>query len=164
MDAGYTFIHPWRPRLSAELDVATGDDSAGSYGRFDTLFGMRRADLAPTGLYNAIGRTNIVTPGLRLELSPPGAWDAFITGRGMWLESRDDAFSTTGVRDPSGKSGSYAGTQVEGRFRYWLVKDRLRAEFDGVWLNKAQFLKRAPNATHTGADERYASFNLTTLF
>jgi hypothetical protein len=92
VDLGYTFRDGWTPRLSVEFDRASGDGSGGSYGRFDTLFGMRRADLAPAGLYNAVGRANIVTPGLRLEATPSKAVDWFIGYRLMWLADRTDAF------------------------------------------------------------------------
>lgn len=162
-DAGYSPHYPWRPRLSAEFDLATGDHPGGKYNRFDTLFGMRRADLAPSGLYNTIGRANIATPGVRLELTPPAAWDGFVVARLLWAEAAEDAFSTSGVRDPSGRSGAFAGGQVEGRWRYWLVKDRLRAEVDGIWLAKGRLLRRAPNAPATG-DESFLSLNLTAQF
>ena len=62
VDTGYSFAAPWQSRLSVEFDYASGDRPGGSYGRFDTIFGMRRADLAPAGLYNAIARTNTLTP------------------------------------------------------------------------------------------------------
>jgi hypothetical protein len=162
-DVGYTFSHRLRPRVSAEFDWVSGDRAGGKYNRFDTLFGMRRADFAPSGIYAALGRANMITPGLRLELAPPRAWDAFAAVRGLWLEAREDAFATTGVRDASGRSGRYAGAQIEARWRYWLIKDRLRAEADGVWLAKGRFLKRAPNAPKTG-DTRYLSLNLTAQF
>lgn len=162
-DLGYTYSHRLRPRLSAELDWVSGDRPGGKYNRFDTLFGMRRADFAPSGLYAALGRANMITPALRLELAPPRAWDAFAAVRGLWLEARNDAFATTGVRDAAGRSGRYAGMQIEGRWRYWLIKDRLRAEANGVWLSKGRFLRNAPNAPKAG-DERYLSLNLTAQF
>ncbi len=162
-DMGYTYRHRLRPRLSAEFDWASGDRPGGKFNRFDSLFGMRRADLAPSGIYAAIGRANLITPGVRLELAPPGRWDAFAAVRTMWLDSREDAFATTGVRDATGRSGRYAGAQIEGRWRYWLVKDRLRAEADAAWLSKGRFLKHAPNAPQTG-DSHYVSLNLTAQF
>ncbi len=162
-DLGYTYSHPLRPRLSAELDWVDGDRAGGKYNRFDTLFGMRRTDFAAAGLYSAIGRANMITPGVRLELAPPGKWDALVTARALWLDAREDAFSTTGVRDATGRSGRYAGAQLEGRWRYWLVKDRLRAEADAAWLSKGRFLKTAPNAPRTG-DEHYISLNMTASF
>jgi hypothetical protein len=124
---------------------------------------MRRADLAPSGLYNAIGRANLVTPGVRLEIAPSPAWDAFGAARTMWLEAPQDAFSTTGVRDPAGRSGRYAGAQVEGRVRYWLAKDRARLEANAIWLDKGRFLRTAPNAPRSG-DERYVSLNTVLSF
>ncbi len=162
-DAGYTFRHRWKPRVSLEFDAATGDAPGGRFSRFDTLFGMRRADLAPSGLYSALGRTNIVTPGMRLEAAPSPSWDAFAAVRAMWLEAPEDAFSTTGVRDSGGQSGRYAGAQLEGRVRYWLIKDRARFEANGVWLDKGRFLRTAPNAPRSG-DESYFSLNTIVTF
>jgi hypothetical protein len=162
-DAGYSFPGPLEARLSVEYDYASGDRAGGSYGRFDTLFGMRRADLAPAGLYNAIGRANISTPSVRLEVAPTPRLDGFIAWRAMWLAERTDAFSTTGVRDANGHSGSFAGHQLDGRIRWWLLPRRLRAELNAVWLAKGRFLETAPNAPRTG-NTRYVSVALTTAF
>lgn len=65
-------------RISAEFDFASGDRSGPGYQRFDTLFGMRRADLAPAGIYNAIGRANILTPGIRAEVALGKRLDGFV--------------------------------------------------------------------------------------
>jgi hypothetical protein len=163
LDAGYQFAGRWKPHLSAEYDRVSGDRGAGRYNRFDTLYGMRRADFAVSGLYNAIGRANISTPGLRLEATPSARLDGFVTARAMWLESATDAFSTTGVRDPRGRSGGYAGEQLEGRVRYWLVPDQLRFEADAAWLHKGRFLETAPNRPDP-RDTAYLSLNLTANF
>lgn len=162
-DMGYSFTGPWKPRLSVEFDRASGDRPGGRFGRFDTLFGMRRADLAPAGLYNAIARTNIVAPGIRLEATPSKRFDWFGAYRPMWLAADTDSFSSTGVRNASGRSGNFAGHQIEARFRYWLVPARLRFEFDGLLLAKGRFLRDAPNAP-PGQWTRYGSFNLTASF
>lgn len=162
-DFGYSFAGQAKLRLSIEYDRASGDAAGGKYGRFDTLFGMRRADLAPAGIYNAIGRANIETLGLRAEIAPQPAWDAFAAYRPMWLAEKTDSFSTTGVRDPSGAAGRFAGHQLEGRVRYWLVKGSLRAEVNALWLAKGRFLERAPNAPATG-DTRYFTAGLTATF
>ena len=163
LDAGYTFPGSAKLRVSVEYDQASGDGRGPGYGRFDTLFGMRRADLAPAGIYNAIGRANILTPGMRVEVAPGKRFDAFAVYRAMWLDNRFDAFSTTGVRDPAGRSGRFAGNQAEARVRYWLVPSFLRAELNGVWLDKGRFLKTAPNAPKTG-DTHYLAASLTATF
>ncbi|ATE67185.1 hypothetical protein COO09_09490 [Rhizorhabdus dicambivorans] len=162
-DAGYSFPGPLKARLSIEYDRASGDGRGPGFGRFDTLFGMRRADLAPAGIYAQIGRANISTPGIRLEVAPTKRLDAFVAWRAMWLAERTDAFSTSGVRDPSGRSGSFAGQQLEGRLRWWVLPARLRAEANAAWIAKGRFLRRAPNAPRTG-DTHYLSLALTASF
>jgi hypothetical protein len=163
LDAGYSYSASWKPRVSVEYDRASGDDSKATFGRYDTLFGMRRADLAPAGIYAALGRSNISTPSLRLEVTPNSSWDAFMAFRGLWLESATDSFSTSGVRDASGRSGLFAGRQLEGRVRHWLIRNALRLEINGVWLDRAGVLKRAPTAPRTG-DTLYLSTAVTATF
>lgn len=162
-DLGYSFPGPLRARLSLEYDRASGDGPGGRYGRFDTIFGMRRADLAPAGIYAQIGRANISTPGLRIEVAPGKRLDAFAVYRAMWLAARTDGFSTTGVRDPLGRSGSFAGHQVEGRMRWWLIPRVLRGEVNAAWIAKRRFLRTAPNAPDTG-NTRYVSVALSGSF
>jgi hypothetical protein len=163
LEAGYTFAHPWSPHLSLEFDYASGDGRGVKFGRFDTLFGMRRSDLAPAGLYNAVGRTNLLAPGLRLEVAPTKRLDGFAAYRPLWLASRLDSFSTTGVRDTTGNSGRFAGHQLEARLRYWLIPKCLRLEWSGLYLAKGRFLQGAPNAP-AGGDTFYNSFNATIAF
>ncbi|NKJ00479.1 alginate export family protein [Novosphingobium sp. SG707] len=159
---GYSWAGKWKPHVLAEFDRASGDGTSGTYGRFDTLFGFRRGDLAPSGLYNAIGRANILSPGLRIEVAPSARVDAFIGWRGMWLADSHDSFSTTNVRDATGRSGSFAGHQFDTRLRYWIRPKRLRFEFDGVYLARGSFMENAPNGRR--GDTRYVSFNLTGFF
>lgn len=160
---GYTFPHSWQPRVTLEYDQASGDRAGGGNGRFDSLFGMRRPDLKPAGLYFAIGRTNIITPAVRIEAAPSKRFDGFIAWRELWLDSRTDAFSTTGVRDATGRSGRYAGAEFDGRLRWWAIPDRLRLEANGTYLRKGRFLRTAPNAPRTG-DTRYYSLNASVFF
>jgi hypothetical protein len=149
-ELGYSFARAWAPRVSLEFDYASGDGRGAKFGRFDTLFGMRGADFAPSGLYSAVGRSNLIASGVRLEVTPSKRVDAFAAYRALWLASRYDSFATTGVRDTTGSSGRFAGHQVEARLRYWLVPKRLRLEWSGLFLAKKQFLKKAPNAPASG--------------
>lgn len=162
-DAGYSFAGPLRARLSAEFDYASGDRSGGDYGRFDTLFGMRRGDFVPAGIFAQTHRANILTPGLRLEMAPGKRIDLFANWHPMWLASRTDAFSTTGVRDATGRSGRFAGHMIDGRLRWWTVPRLLRTEINASWLGKGRFLRDAPNAPG-GGDVRYVSLALTATF
>lgn len=162
-DAGYTLPTKTKVRLSVEYDRVSGDAPGGKYGRFDTLFGMRGADLAQSGIYNAIGRANISSFGLRAELPLTARWEGYVTYRAMWLAERSDAFSTTGVRDPAGLSGNFAGHQVELQARYWLVPRFLRAQINGIFLRKGRFLTSAPNAPNA-ENTRYLATTLSVHF
>ncbi len=162
LSAGYMFAGENKPRLSLQYDYASGG-SGPDYARFDTLFGMRRSDFAPGGIYAQIGRANIATPALRFEFELPPSIDAFLVYRPMWLANRRDAFSTSGVIDPSGRSGNFAGHQLEGRVRWWVVPQILRAELNAAWLAKGRFLDTAPNANHYG-NTQYLSVALLTYF
>jgi len=162
-DIGYSFAGALKARVSIEYDYASGDAPGGHYGRFDTLFGMRRADLAPAGIYAQIGRANISTPAVRIEIAPTKRLDAFVTYRPMWLAEKTDAFSTSGVRDARGLSGSFAGHQMEGRARWWWIPTLLRGEINAAWIAKGRFLKQAPNAPAAG-DTHYGAVAVTAFF
>jgi hypothetical protein len=162
-DLGYSFATRWRPRLSARYDVISGDRGGSHYGRFDTLYGMRGAELAPSGLYNTVGRANLISPGLSFELAPNRKNDLYLRYRPLWLASRTDSFSTSNVRDISGKSGNFAGNQVEVRWRRWLILDALRFELNGTYLAKGRFLRDAPNSART-PNTNYGAVNLTAYF
>jgi len=160
-EAGYSLKHGWKPRVAALFDAASGDRGRpGRYGRFDTLYGARRFDFGPTALYGALQRSNIVSPGVRLEAAPDKRTDVMASYRVLWLESARDAFATTGVRDASGASGRFAGHQAEVRLRHWIVPDLLQAETGGAVLFKRGVLSAAPNAPGTG-NSVYGYFDLT---
>lgn len=160
-EAGYTLKGGWKPRVAALFDAASGDGGrAGHYGRFDTLYGAHRFDFGPTALYGALQRTNIISPGVRLEAAPDKRTDVMVSYRALWLENPRDSFATTGVRDARGASGRFAGHQAEARLRHWLVPDVLQAETGGAVLFKQGFLRNAPNAPTSG-DSIYGYFDLT---
>ena len=122
---------------------------------------MRRLDLAPSGLYNTISRRNLISPGVRLEAVPSAKSELMVSYRLFWLAARQDAFSSSGVRDPSGRSGSFAGHQLDARLRYRLAP-KIRLEADLVLLAKRRLLREL-NAP-PGSWIRYGSLNATFLF
>lgn len=162
-EAGYQWAGGWKPHLALEYDRVGGDRPGGRYNRFDTLFGSRRNEFAPSGILSAIGRANIRMLGARIEATPGARWDFLAHYAPMWLDAASDSFSTTGVRDPAGASGRFAGHLVEGRLRWWVVPAALRFEANGAWIAKGRFLKAAPNAPRTG-DTRYIAASLTATF
>lgn len=160
--AGIGYMLPGAARLRASLayDWVSGDRPGGSYNRFDTLFGYRRGEWGPSGIFAAIGRANVEAASLRLEAAPGKRFDAMVLYRAMWLASRTDAFSTTGVVDKTGASGRFAGHQIDSRVRYWLVPGLLRAEVNADWIAKGRFMNLAPNAPRTG-NAHYVGASLT---
>ena len=160
---GRQFGGPWSPRLVAEYDHATGDRPGGSYNRFDNLYGPRRPDWGPTSIYGPLGRSNIRSPGARIEVKPNRRWDGLVGYRAAWLDSRSDTFAFTGVRDPAGASGRFAAHQIEARARYWVVPNLLRWEIGGAVLLNGRFLDGAPKANGFG-DTHYGYSDITLTF
>ena len=162
-EIGHQFAARWQPRVSARIDIASGDRAGARYTRFDTLFGVRRLDFGPTGLFGPLGRNNIISPGVKLDVTPDKRWDGFIAYRAALLESATDSFSSTGIRDPSGRSGRFAGHQIEARARYWMVPQRLRVDVGAATLINGEFLQRAANANRRG-NPLYGYVDLTVTF
>ena len=137
---GYTIETPWTPRPVVEYDYATGDVAPGDGGndRFDSLFGARRFDFGPTGIYGALGRSNINSPGLRVEVEPFSAVEAFVGYRAVWLAQPRDAWTASGLRDASGDSGEFVGNQLEGCILINLLGGVISVEtgFSHMWLGR----------------------------
>lgn len=160
--AGYSFTAPGKPRVAIELNHASGDGPGGKYQRFDTLFGMRSGDYAPSGIYAMLGRTNVQSIVLRGEAS----WtrlDAYATWSWLWAADRHDTFATSGIGDPAGNSGIYAGQQFDMRARYWIFPRTLRAELNLTWFMRDDLLLNAPNASPHG-NPLFGAFALVWTF
>ena len=162
---GYSFDYVWRPQLMFQYDYASGDDNPldGDNNRFDTLFGARRFEWGPTGIYGPFARANLSTPGLRLKLKPASTITSFIAYRGYWLAADKDAWTTARVRDASGSSDSFLGHQVEVRVRYNPMPNNVRLEFGVAHLFAGEFIEQAPNA-NAADDITYAYSQITLTF
>jgi hypothetical protein len=163
-EIGRTFAGPLRPRVALGYDHASGDGAnPRTFNRFDTLFGARRFDFGPSGLFGALQRSNLISPSLRVEVAPGQRFDAMLAWRPLWLASATDAFATTLVRDRTGQSGRFAGNQVEMRGRYWVIPGVMRLDSGVALLAKGGFLRDAPLAPDTG-DTRYGYVDLNVAF
>jgi hypothetical protein len=147
LDIGYTFDVLWKPRLAVEYDYASGDkdpnDSKDQ--RFDTLYGARRFDYGPTGIYGAFARSNINSPSYKLGFAPLENVQANIGHRFFWLAQNKDSWTTAGLQDKTGNSGDFVGHQLELSTR-WDVNSSLNLETGWTHLFKGQFAKNAPSA------------------
>lgn len=91
---GHRFDVAARPRVVVAWDHASGDvvdDDIDQ--RFDPLFGARRFELGPTGLFGPLARADLSSPGLRLELSGADA-ELLLATRAAWRAAPTP--STTG--------------------------------------------------------------------
>jgi Alginate export len=147
---GYTLDVWARPRLVAQYDFASGDGDPrdDSNNRFDTLFGGRRFELGPTGVYGALARSNLRSPGGRIEIAPHETVTSFVGWRAAWLASARDSWTTASRRDGDGASGTFIGHQLEVRFRYTPWRGNLRLEAGAAHLFPGHFVRNvsAPDA------------------
>lgn len=149
---GYTVGVSWRPRLVLQYDYASGDADPddGDNGRFDTLFGARRFEFGPTGIYGTLARSNVNSPGVRVEANPHETVDGFIAYRAAWLAESRDAWPASGVRDATGQSGDFIGHQLEARVRWRLLPENIALEVGFAHMLLGGFPNDAPNSTIEG--------------
>lgn len=164
-ELGYTFQAPWTPRLLLQYDHARGDgDPADAHNhRFDTLYGARRFDFGPSGIYGPFVRGNLRSPGFRLELKPAVRIDAMLTWRDFSLANRRDGWIAAGVVDPAGDSGRHLGSQVELQLRWSAIPGNLDVEAGFAQLFAGRVPHEAPNATG-GGDPGYFYSQATLSF
>lgn len=159
---GHRWSAPLQPRVSAFFDYATGNRGNDQIGRFDFLYGGRRFEFGPTALFGPVSRSNLVSSGARAEIAPSKGLNLSVAHRALWLDSATDSFGLTGVRDPSGASGRFAGQQLDLQLVHWLVPQRAQLDLGYAHLFKGSFLRNAPNAPATGdTDYGYASVTFT---
>ncbi len=161
---GYAFDAPWKPAVQVAYDHATGDSRSndGKNGRFDTLFGARRFEYGPTGIYGAIARANLVSPELRLLLQPVAEVQCMMAWRGAWLAEERDAWTASGptpLRDPTGASGTHVGDQIEGRVRWDVIPKSFDVEVGFAVLFDGSFQEQASGGQ---SDDVYYGYLQTT--
>ncbi len=118
IDGGYTFAEaPWKPRLGAGFDWASGDRDPrdGQVGTFDQLFPFSHFYL---GFLDLIARQNITAVNVNVSAWPvPKKVKAKLTFHTFWLNSKDDfLYNAPGGRirrDPKGNSGREIGHELD---------------------------------------------------
>jgi len=165
LEIGYRFDAPWSPNLLLQYDRATGDDDPADARaeRFNTLFGARRFDFGPTGIYGIVARGNVESPGVRLTFRPAPRWQSMLSYRSMKLAAARDAWVGSGWRDATGAAGRSIGRQLEGSFTWQAIPDRLEVEtgFAHVWAGR--FAKQVAGSDFRGHPE-YFYAAVTTSF
>ncbi len=143
---GYTFDHPWRPRVALDYYWASGDSDPddGRFEQFDRLFGGRRTDLGATGIYGPLSPANLTAPGARIEIAPDGRFDARIAYKAAFLDEPRDAWVEARLIDRTGESGTFIGHSLDARARYWVTPGAVRLEVGGGALVPGEFADQVP--------------------
>ena len=161
----YQFDAPGSPNLMFQYDRATGDEDPTDLkiDRFNTLFGARRFDFGPTGIYGIAARSNIDSPGVRLTFKPGPKWQAMLSYRALRLEAARDGWVGSGWRDTTAAAGDSIGNHLEGSFTWAAIPDRLSFEtgFGHLWAGR--FAEQTAGAAFRG-DPQYYYVALTTTF
>lgn len=165
MEIGYQSDGKGYPRIALEFDYASGDDNPndGDNNRFDTLYGVRRGDFGPLGIFGPISRANIISPAIRLQFNPATAMTVIATYRGLWLANDKDAWVTAKLHDVNGKTDSYVGQQFEARLRWNMIPNNFLLEVGGAHFIKGSFARNAPNAS-TDDDSTFVYTQATLTF
>jgi len=156
LEIGYAFDRPWAPNLLLQYDHATGDEDPddGHSERYTTLFGARRFDFGPTGIYGIAARSNIDSPGIRLTFRPAERWQGMFSYRSLRLAAARDGWIGSGWRDTSGAAGRSIGRHLEGSFTWSAIPERLSVEtgFGRLWAGR--FAEHTAGAAFRG-DPQY---------
>jgi hypothetical protein len=161
---GYAFDAPWKPAVQVAYDYASGDRSNtdGKNNRFDTLYGARRWEYGPTGLWGAVSRANLDSPELRILLQPASDVNFMVAVRGVWLAEERDAWTAGGLRDATGASGTHVGEQIEARIRWDVLPKSFDIEVGFATLLEGSFQDRASGGQ--GEDATYGYLQTTFRF
>ncbi len=137
-----------KPRIVLEYDFATGDADRNDdrNGRFETLFGARRFDYGPTGIYGPVARANIRSGGIRLQAKPHALVSGFASYRAFWLAEVADGWTTSGVRAAAGSDATFLGHQIEARVRVNALPGNVRIEPGVAQFFPGEFVDTAANA------------------
>lgn len=157
---GKVFDHDMQPTVRIAIDIASGNDASDpDYNRFDTLFGARRFEYGPTGIYGAIGRRNIVSPEIRVSVKPTQNTWVLVAARDFRLASASDGWREAG--DATGTS-SDVGQQVECRLRWDVSPKSVRLEGGAAYMSGGQF--RQTSTAGRRSDTSYFFFEAIFTF
>ena len=149
---GYQFEDQHSTHVEALFDYASGDEDPNDSenNRFDTLFGARRWEYGPTGIFGVLARSNLISPGARLSTRTRTDTRVILVARSAYLAQKKDAWTASGLRDPSGDSGRHIGELADLRVIHEVVPDVWRVEFGVSRFWAGSFVDRAPNNTGQG--------------
>ena len=153
LELGYQFSSRRQWRLTVQYDHASGDNDPDDKvnHRFDSLYGAKRFDFGPTGIFGSFARSNIQSPAIRTTFKPSQSSEIMLAWRWYRLASAKDAWVGSGYQDVSGDAGDFVGQQPEFRW-LWQVTQSLDIETGAAWLKLGSYASKA-NASQTSVAE-----------
>jgi hypothetical protein len=151
-EVGYTFKHPWKPRISGFYGYASGDrqpDDDKSE-RFERFFGFAR----PWSANDYVIFENFHIPKARLEIQPIKGLRIDAGYSAWWLASDKDRVANFNLRDPSGQSGNFVGQEWDFRARYPILS-RVDVTFGYARFNIGNFVRNTTEGTERGRDTNF---------
>lgn len=141
-DSGFTFIHPWQPRLGMRIDAASGDSDRGDgkVGTFDPLYPRN-------GVYGEASLTtlsNIIVVGPTFGFSP---WRTLRIEPGIfqvWKQREEDGVYMPGMSMLANTRGTgrHVGTIYRASTR-WLATPNLTLDLDLKYYDVGSAIKDA---------------------
>jgi hypothetical protein len=154
-EIGYTFDHPWKPRVSFYNQYATGDrdpdDNLNE--RFDRLFNAAH----PFSTSDFFNWQNVIVNKLRLDAQPSSKLRFDVAYGTYWLASDSDSWIVARRRDPRGRSGDFVGQELEMLVRY-RIDPRIEIEMGYSHFMPGAFVR------NTGTSEDSDFFYVQTTF
>jgi hypothetical protein len=165
LEVGYELEARGAPRITFQYDLASGDEDPNDLHnqRFDTLFGDRSFEFGPTGLYGAVARANLRSPGLRVTFRPHPRLRSVVAFRRVRLDEARDEWSGSDYRDTSGAGGASVGRHFEASVTWNAIDDRLQIDAGIAHLSAGSFLQHAAGPSFNGSPQ-YVYLGATTTF
>jgi hypothetical protein len=118
LELGFTFKQNWKPRASAYYGFGTGDKSSKDNinQRFDAFYGFNQ----PWSRNDYFSWDNIHAPKARLEFTPYKDVRIDTGYNAYWQESETGGWNRAGLRDTTGRSGSFLGQEFDIRMQHKL--------------------------------------------
>ncbi len=151
---GYTFDHPWKPRLGADFSYGSGDRSPNdrTINTFDGVFGARDTLY---GRLNLFGWSNIEDYQLSLALQPADGLETRLDYHYFRLAAARDSWyispGSTLRRDSTGDSGRALGHEVDLTARYRINKRTSLIGIVGMFLPGSYIERTGPHRSAFGA-------------
>lgn len=140
LGGGYTFEHPWSPRISLFYDYASGDRDADDTenNNLDTLYGVPRPDFGPTGLYGLFGHSNLSSPGIALDIDPVGNTSLMLKYRYLDKASVNAPYPRAGIFGVPADPSRHLGQQLEVRARWQVLPEVLQLEWGAAAVDAGE--------------------------